>query len=346
MTLRARRGTDQSDTFKIDELPHDWKLIDLCAWTLRRATQRTSFASASDRDIQYTVRDVRADDRVLTFEVIKGSTGIESSIEREGDDPFNREVTHRENIGLRCMIVFPEGGHHAFVLLERISNIGVASFIQKLLLGSLRPRLPEATITLDPLATAADLAETGAILQAITFKLPMPGDRSGRREAMDGIGGKFALKWTLGGQRQIRRFADADGTRIEASKVFGVLSDALGAWGSSLSSDGAIERQAQADLTVKQNGSQRTFTLGTDEGPSIVYPILPTGETAAREYTERPSGLLFEATCKRVITDLDGRYDVTASTVHQVTMPPNEHTGEVPEHWKVEWDAPTGEVAL
>ncbi|MFJ2354494.1 hypothetical protein [Frigoribacterium sp. NPDC087798] len=348
ISVRPTRGTGADTRPLADVDGNKANLLDLIAQTLKKAplkrgAKAIEYSFAKKEDTTYRLGDLRKGDNVLYSVVTRGSAGIQSKIMANGALAFTRSPDHIEDIDFRTMFVFPKGGKYAIMLTERIGTGGVSSFIAKLLTDTLKNALPKAMIDIKPLTTVADIANTNVMLNSIEYQFLRPTDPSGKFMDTNGADGVLSMKYKFGAKRRLDNYAGSSG--LDASKIFGVIDPGLSQHGINLTGDKMKNLKAQANLNVTlPSGNTRTFTLGIDEGPGLLYaleaklaPATGGGQKSAAALY-RPSDVDFVRVCKEAIEDVKGSFGVLDTTSASCVKPSATGSVKVPASWKVVWN--------
>jgi hypothetical protein len=328
------------------------RLLDLIAQTLKPAPVKAGrkakeYALPKKDDTTYRLGELRKGADVLYSVVTRGSKGIESKITADGTLAFQRSPNHVENIDFRNMFVFPKGGKFAILLTERVGTGGVSNFLLKLLTDTLRNALPKAKIEIEALTTIADVANMKVLLNSVDFQFPRPKDKAGKFMDTRSADGVLTFSYKFRTERRLDKYTDASGSKLDASKVFGVIDPGLSLNGISLTGNQIKQSNAQADLHVTlPSGNKRTFTLGMDQGPGLLYameatvPTKGTGGTQSAAALYRPSDADFVRVCKEALTDISGTFGVLDTTAASCEKPSATGSVKVPSSWKVVWNVP------
>lgn len=320
------------------------RLVDILGFTLK-AAGKALYQFPKQEDTSFTVSRVLKGKNVLWVETVMAIKGIESEFtDGKGETAFKRMHTHNEHITFRSLFLFPSGGHHAFLLTERIGNSGVVTFLRNLLIRSTHANYHGTHIDIDALTTVRDLADADVRLKSINFIFPGGKDPSGRFADPNDPDGHFTMKYNFGHKRKISKFLDGD--KVDPSKIFGVLTPAIGALAGTATPDSLKQMGVRASLNVMlPSGHERTFTLGSQDGPSLMYPIgdLDQGgqESARRAATtpRRPGDDRFIIACKDAIADVEGTYGVTSAHQDECQKPARSLPIAPPKGWEVTWYA-------
>jgi len=339
---RSSRGAEVRPLDDLDG--RSTKLVDLISQTLVGAQAVGPFRFPRNEDTSFQVGPVSKNFRTVYFTVTQGSRGIESRLNDAGEIVFERRSDHIEDIDFRNVMIFPAHGKHAVLLTERIGNRGVASFLGKLIVDTMRQNFHDVTTEVRALTTAADLTNTNLRLKGMDFRFPLRNDPSGRRIDLSGPDGFFSLNYKFRAEQRLSNFTDDSGAQVDPSKVFGVLNTALTASGLGGTGETLKELGVEAEMHVLlPSGHQRSFTLGTDEGPALAYTLDPvtqagTGDTVAERY--RPTDEDFLRVAKEAVSDVAGSFGIGQTSATYCEVPNPADSVVVPTDWRVVWNVP------
>ena len=325
-------------------------LIDIVARTLTGAIGSAPFRIPNNDDVAYKISDVRVGANAIFYVVTHGSSGIESKITGPDDDEFERTTKHIEDIEFRNLVLFPANASYALLMTERIGGRGIAAFNAKLLKDTIQANIEGSLFTHAPLATAADMAAIPLMFNAVNFEFPKKTDPEGRFIDMSRLDGFFALNFRFRKARPLSNFADEDGN-LDVNKIFGIINPSLEAAGVRTTGKKLKKIGVKAKMNVTlPSGNSRTFTLGVQEGPALVYPLtkgVPTpnqvdddGQPVLQEEIERPEDSDFTRVAKDIVSDVKGNFTIPASAVSDCVLPDAHDPIEVPPTWKVVWNVP------
>jgi hypothetical protein len=342
------RGSHGGEIRPLDDLDgKKTKLIDLLKFTLSGAVGKGPFAFARNNDTTHRIASTEQNDRTIFVLVTQGSKGIESKIGTSNTVVFNRTPNHIEDIDFRNVIIFPKHGKYAVLLTERIGNRGVAGFLGKLITETMRENFSEVTTSMKALTSVADLKTTDLLLRSLDFKFPASNDPSGKRIDMTKADGYFSIKWRFMQPRRLSNYTDGSGKKLDASRIFGVMDQGLVASGLDVSGERLKELGVEADLHVTlPSGNQRTFTMGSDEGPGLAYKLEPQVPQAGSGVSQTAVGLIrptdddFLRVCKEAVSDVAGNFGVTAASAKYCEIPDPSVSVVTPDNWKVVWNVP------
>ncbi|WP_157109225.1 hypothetical protein [Cryobacterium arcticum] len=300
--------------------------------------------------MSFNVSGLRVGESAIYYTVSHGSRGIESSIGASDEDEiFDRKTKHVESIEFRNLVLFPKGASYALLLTERIGGRGIAAFNEKLLKDTIQAAVEGSIFSHTALVTAADLDNVPLLLNAVNFEFPSKTDPDGKFMDVSGLDGIFSLRYRFRKARKLSRYVGKDGEKLSASEVFGVLNPALTAAGLNGSGDNLKELGVKAKLNVTlPSGNTRTFTLGVQEGPALVYALEAEQSTShhtvstgvQQESVDRPSVEDFLRVAREVVSDVSGSFTIPLNTVSDCYVPAGHEPVVCPPNWKVVWNEP------
>jgi len=349
--LSVKPIRSEGDIRPIDDIDaRGSKLIDLVARTLTGAIGMAPFRVPKKDDVAYKVSDVRVGANAIFYVVTHGSSGIESRITGPDDDEFERTAKHIEDIEFRNLILFPAGASYALLMTERIGGRGIASFNAKLLKDTIQTNIEGSLFTHAPLATAADMAAIPLMFNAVNFEFPKKTDPDGRFIDISHLDGFFGLNFKFRKARPLSNFSNDNG-KLDVNKVFGVINPSLEAAGVRTTGKKLKKLGVKAKMNVTlPSGNSRTFTLGVQEGPALVYSLTkgaPTpnqldenGQPVLQDEIERPDDSDFVRVAKDIVSDVKGSFTIPGSAVTDCAVPNVHDPIEVPSTWKVVWNVP------
>jgi hypothetical protein len=120
-------------------------------------------------------------------------------------------------------------------------------------------------------------------------------------------GGRVSIRVGFKGKRKVKDLL-ADGNKINAKKVYGILTEE----GSEFNVSAPIDTKGwEASMTVETgNGPPRTFKID-DDGPALIYPV--NGATVNGKVVSAstyPSDEQFLGVCENIIEDISGQFDL------------------------------------
>lgn len=260
------------------------------------------YQDKGDANKHYLLSSVRADAGVgylLTVE--PGRKGVQSRLKQQSGI-VSRTVGDIEYVALRHLIYFPPNGHTALIFAERQGNYGAISFLRPAIHQVLTEKFPALTISIDPMTTLAAL-ET-ATYRDLIFKAPKKRDHNGRYLES---GGRVSIRVGFRGRRKVKTLL-TDGKKIDAEKVFGVLTEEGSEAGVTAPSDlNGWEASMKVEM---EKGRPRTFKID-NAGPALVYAV--NGATVNGKIvgaSSYPSDEQFLGVCQNIIEDISGQFDV------------------------------------
>lgn len=261
------------------------------------------YQDKQDPNKHYILSSVRADagsGYLLTIE--PGRKGVQSTLKQQAG-VVARTVGDIEYIALRHLIYFPPNGSTALIFAERHGLYGAISFLRPAIHQVLTEKFPALTTSIDAMTTLAALEN--ASYSDLVFKAP--GKRDARGRYLDS-GGRVSIRVGFKGRRKVKDLLRADGNRIDAKKVYGILTQEGSEIGVSAPAD---TKGWEATMTVETaNGRPRTFKID-DPGPALVYPV--NGATVNGKVvgaSSYPTNEEFLGVCENIIKDISGQFDL------------------------------------
>jgi hypothetical protein len=267
--------------------------------------RQTDYQDRVDPNKQFLLSSVWAKEgAAYLLRIEPGRKGLQSTL-RQAGSVVSRTVGDVEYVPLRHLIYFPPMGHTGIIFAERHGRYGAVSFLRASLLQVLSDKFTALTFSMPPLTTLEALE--AATYNKVIFQAPKRRDASGR--LLD-YGPRVRIDVGFRGRRSVGELVADDGSKIDAKKVFGILSEE----GSEAGIKAPLDTKGwDALLSVTMaNGRPRTFKLG-GLGPALLYPV--NGATvngtlvSASSY---PSDEEFIGVCQTVLDDISGQFDVQA----------------------------------
>lgn len=263
----------------------------------------TEYQDKQDPNKHYVLTSVRATTGAgYLLKVEPGRKGIQSTI-KKSSSVVARTVGDVEYVALRHLIFFPPNGHTALIFAERQGLYGAISFLRSALHQVLTEKFPALTFSIDAMTTLAALAN--ASYSDLVFKAPGKRDASGRY--LDS-GSRVSIRVGFRGKRSVKDLM-IDGEKIDAKKVYGILTQEGGEFGVSAPVD---PKGWEASMKVETgNGFPRTFKID-DTGPALIYPINGAKINGKVVGTgSYPTDEQFLGACENIIKDIAGQFDIT-----------------------------------
>lgn len=261
------------------------------------------YQDKQDLNKHFLLSSVRAQAGVgylLTVE--PGRKGVQSTLKQK-EGVVARSVGDIEYLALRHLIYFPPNGHTALIFAERHGLYGAISFLRPAIHEVLTDKFPALTISIDPMTTLAALQ--AATYKNLVFKAPGKRDAAGR--FLDS-GGRVSIRVGFKGGRRVKDLLIADVNKIDAKKVYGILTEEGSDIGVSAPTD---TKGWEASMTVETaTGNPRTFKIG-DAGPALIYPV--NGATVNEKIVGAdvyPTDEQFLGVCENIIEDISGQFDI------------------------------------
>lgn len=345
ISMKVRYG--QGDASRpIDDIDgRRTRMQDLLAGVLLDAVESGKrFVGAADSLSAYKVSSLRRGKRVLWTTLEVGSRGIKGRLEKEADGSvFHRDAEDSEYVDLRHVLLFPRGGHHALLFAERCGHYGAITFLARALTDSMRQHMPGVTMSVRPLTTMSALHD--ASINRITFKAPSKLDAAG--QFLDDGGPTVEIVAKFKNERHVKDLQTDSGS-IDSNKVFGVLADVLESTSGTRPLPKSLDdTHWRADLGITlESGNRRTFELGSGEGPGLAYPVIAKADILKGQTSRRPTSVShpsdddFSDACVVALTDIDGQYGVSQSSLNDIGNPDAEWREPSAQRLKVIWDDP------
>ncbi|MHC6231741.1 hypothetical protein ACX5I6_19580 [Arthrobacter sp. MMS24-T111] len=292
----------------------------------------------------YNITTLSTSDNAIYLEIQIGTRGVRSVLtDEDSGETFTRTTKIPEHVTLRNWIVFPEGGRHAVLFAEHLHGIGVAGFLGKLIVDSMRVLMDGLTTTVRPLTTLEGLKS--GHYTGITFKAPRKRDSQGHF-LDDGVRVTVTAKYP--GARSLKDLQSENGN-IETAKVFGVLESQLGHPAGS-----SVDMGWNAALAIQlPSGHQRSFQVGKG-APGLVYSVEAAahqmsqpgattetdGAVGTNNDVDYPTYDDFVTCCAVALAELEGQYSITASTKDLLQAPVGCWPEEDFPRRKVTWNDP------
>lgn len=264
----------------------------------------TDYQDKQNPNKHYVLKSVRAVAGVgYLLKVEPGRKGIQSTIKKPTGD-IARAVEDVEYVALRHLIYFPPNGHTALIFAERHGLYGAISFLRPALHQVLTEKFPALTFSIDAMTTLAALVN--AYYSDLVFKAPGKRDASGRY--LDS-GSRVSIHVGFRGKRKVKDLM-ANGRKIDAKKVYGILTEEGSEFGVSAPTD---SNGWEASMKVETgDGPPRTFKID-DTGPALIYPV--NGATVNGEFvgfSSYPTDEQFLGVCENIIEDISGQFDIVS----------------------------------
>lgn len=257
-----------------------------------------------------TITELHRGDRAIFAHVRPGRSGITSSIEGPSG-AYNRTAQDREHLWLRQALIFPSGGKYAFLLSERVANIGTSSMTNLLL----APNLARAFPGLQPSMVAAmdedvlrDVIKAQPVAK-MTFRRPRRGDKDGAFLMVNGKSVSLDLvikpprkqSWTLGS------LAGGDKDLPELNDMMGILLPILrpGVEDSDAVRAELLDEGWEPSLETRRGGSRKTLQVGTTTARDMSLMI--TGDDG-NPLQDTPDDEQFRKACISALELFAGRF--------------------------------------
>ena len=238
-----------------------------------------------------------------------GNGGVEGILHQRSGGRVTYAADDHNETRVRGMFVFPKNGHEVYWLSEKAGQVSAYWHITKLMKRLQRESVPDATVTMEPVADWAAIKAWSAAMSVKEIRFDSP--RSGSSTQAMSINGAHGEMRVIVKARGMRLNTLLKETGPDAEAIYGYLSEAPLVKNSGVSPAAIIGQGWAAKVAfTNKAGRQRSFGLNlTDPAPTLIYQVgtAPaesdkTVSGVSRAYV--PSDLEFDTTCAEFLDDI------------------------------------------